>query len=91
MMEYPNKSDVHLIRKWGDEQGGKALQKYLKALIESGTQGFLSSEATDVASIAKAQGGIFVSRQILDLLTGDPEELVEQYALDDNTGEEDGS
>lgn len=90
-MEYPNKSDIHLIRKWGDEQGGRALQKYLSAMIFSATQGFLSSAATDVESIAKAQGGIVVSHQILDLLTGDPEELVEQYALEQDTGEEDGS
>ena len=84
MFEYPNKSDIHLIRRFGDDQGGLALQKYLKALIESGTQSFLASKASDVESIAKAQGAIHFARQVLDLLTGDPEELVEQYAIPDS-------
>lgn len=87
-MEYPTKSDIHLIRRFGEEEGGKALRRYLNAVIESGTQGFLSAKATDVESIAKSQGGIYVSRQILDLLTGDPEELVDQYALEEEGEDE---
>lgn len=89
MSEYPNKSDIHLIRRWGDEQGGHALQKYLRSIVEAGTQSFLASRATDVESIAKSQGAIHFARQVLDLLTGDPEELVEQYATQDSE-EEDG-
>lgn len=88
MFEYPNKSDIHLIRRWGDEQGGKALQKYMKSLVESGTQGFLAAQATDIESIAKSQSGIHFARQILDLLTGDPEELAEQYAMPDEDSDE---
>lgn len=89
-MEYPKKSDIHIIRGMGDEQAGISLRKYLVAIIESGTQGFLAAKASDVESIAKSQGGIYVARQILDLLTGDPQELVEQYAQDDgDTGEDD--
>lgn len=79
--KYPNQSDIHLIRRWGDEQGGQALQKYLWSLIEAGTQSFLRSRASDVESIAKSQGAIHFARQVLDLLTGDPKELVEQYAM----------
>jgi len=82
-VEYPTKSDIHLIRKLGDDQAGRSLRKYLTAVIESGTQGFLAAKASDVESIAKSQGGIFVARQILDLLTGDPEELVEEYAQEE--------
>jgi hypothetical protein len=88
LFEYPNKSDIHLIRRWGDEQGGKALQKYLRSLVEAGTQGFLAAQATDVESVAKSQSAIHFARQILDLLTGDPEELAEQYAIPDEEEEE---
>ena len=87
MTEYPNKSDIHLIRRFGEEPAGKALLKYMNAMIVSSTDGFLSANATDVASIAKSQGGIYVARQIVELLTGDPTELVEQYALGEEEAE----
>jgi hypothetical protein len=90
-MEYPKKSDIFLIRRLGEETAGQALLKYMRAVVESGTQGFLTAKASDVESIAKSQGGIYVARQVIDLLTGDPQDLVSQYAFDEEEGEEDAS
>jgi hypothetical protein len=89
LIEFPKTHDIRIIRRWGDEEGGKALCKYLRAVAEIATLSFVASPATDVEAIARVQGGVKVAHQIIELLTGDPKRLVDQYAYIEEEGEED--
>ena len=83
-----DRPDIKRIRAFGNTPGGKALSRYVEGEVEGAMEALMTrADATDVASVAYAQGQRSLGRAIWDLLNAD----IDQLLMDYNQEEEDES
>ena len=89
LLKDPTPHEIRKIRELGDHEDAGFFVEYLKSsMIEYQISQFLITPPSETERIAGHQGVIYSCRRMVELLTGNVEELIEQYSSQDEEEEE---
>jgi len=79
--------DLRLLRSLGASKGGQVLVKYLEYEVDGYVNEILHCKAEDAATVAHGQAGVQLAKKLLDLLTSEIKQILEQHNIEETEDE----
>ena len=76
-----SESDLRLMRGIGNTDAGVLFTEMMEQKREGFINGMLRSRAEDVAAMSYGQAGAQFSQEVIDLLTGDIDDILAQHNI----------